>query len=295
MTTYPTRRTAAGSLLAAAAMLTWTLLGPAGRPARADDPPKAPPTPGDEIAAIRKTLLTGGRPEADKVTPDLKRIGKLDLSRADRESWVRVARDAALRRGDRAWLESLRDVPDTFGLDSIYTVLLAYGQLAKADLKQARATLDGLGDPDALNEREKRRVDSIRARIAQLEGKAAEERACVERLVDHLYLWPKQMCQTCHNNVQEPKAMTGLPVTNLWFGERFVELLREKGDAGQVKAAAEKALAAAPGSEKARVRLGFALRALGQDADAEAEFRKLPWAEFPDRQLKKPRMMTAFP
>lgn len=222
-------------------------------------------------------------------------MGKLDLSKSDRETWLHLSRDVAIRQGDRAALEALRDVPDSFGQDVIYTVLLAYGHLGKGDLKKAKATLDALGDMKGVNEREKRRADSIRARVAQLEVKPDEERKHVEKLVDHLAYWISAKCQSCHNSPQDPKAMTSLPVTNLWFGERYVELLRQQGDAEKVKAEAEAALKKSADDEEARVRLGFALKALKKDAEAEAEFRKLPWADFPGRDLKKPRMMTTFP
>lgn len=282
-------------LFSVIAGLTYALAGLEENPARADDGPKKAEKPADQLAAIRKTLFRGGRAEADKVAPDLKELGKLDLSPSDRETWVRLARDAAIRQGDKEWLKSLREVPDSFSLDMIYTVLLASGQLAKSDLKEAKATLEGLKDVEGMNEREKRRVEAIRARIAQLEGDTALERKHVEKLVDHLYLWSKPVCQSCHNSPQDPKAITSMPITNLWFGERFVELLQAQGDAEKVKAAAEVALKNSPGNEKARVRLAFALQALGKKSEAEEEFRKLSWAEFPDRDLKKPRMMTTFP
>jgi hypothetical protein len=266
-----------------------------------DDPPKGKEatakteTMSEKLAAIRKTLFTGGKAEADQVAPTLKQIGKEKLSQTDRETWVRIARDTAIRQGDRAWLESLQSVQDSFATDMIYTVLLASGQLAKADLTKAKQTLATLTDTDEINEREKRRILSIRARIAQLEGDDKTEREQVNQLVDHLFLWTKPVCQSCHSNPQDPKAMTSMPITNLWFGERYVELLRKQGDAEQIRKTAEVKLQASPTDEKARIRLAFALLALKQDAEAEKQFRMLPWAAFPDRDLKKPRMMTTFP
>ena len=252
-------------------------------------------TVSDKLSGIRRTLFTGGRIEADQVAPALKQIGKLDLSQSDRESWVRLARDTAIRQEDREWLLSLRDVEDSFGMDMIYTVLLASGQLAKADLKEAKLTLDRIKDLEEINEREKRRVHSIRARISQLEGNLSEERGHINKLVDHLHLWTKPMCQTCHSNPSEPKAMTGMPLTNLWFGERYVELLRKQGDAEKIRSESEAKLKTSPDDEKARIRLAFALKALGKDSEAESHFRIISWAEFPDRQLPKARMMTTFP
>lgn len=249
----------------------------------------------DRLAEIRKSLFTGGRSEANKVAEELKILGQSDLSPSDRETWVRIARDTALRQGDRTWLEQLKDVPDTFGMDMIYTVLLASSQLSRAQLSEAKATLAKLPPMERINEREKRRIHSIRARIAQLENQVAEEREEINHLVDHLYLWPKPICQSCHSNPTDPKAIPQMPITNLWFGERFVELLRQQGDADKVKRQAEEKLAKSPADEKARIRLAFALMALNQEKEAEKAFRDLPWAAFPDRDLKKPRMMTTFP
>lgn len=247
---------------------------------------------------ISKALFTGGRAPAERVAPQLKALGQQDLSQSDRESWVRLARDAALRLGDKAWLESLSSVPDTFSSEMIYKVLLAYGQLAKADITGATATLDSLDAADKrgeINVREQRRMLSLRARIAQLTGNPKQERAQIEALVEHLPYWPKETCQSCHGSLTEPKTMTSLPITNLWFGERFVEILKRDGDAAAVKATSEARLKADPKDDLARIRLGYALQALGKAEASERVFRELSWAEFPGRELKKPRMMTTFP
>lgn len=269
-----------------------------GGTVRADEAVKskeAEKTVTDQLNGIRKTMFTGGKSEADQVAPALKKLGAMELSQSDRETWIRVSRETALRQGDRAWLEKLKDVPDSFAMDMIYTVLLASSQLSKAQLSEAKATLAKLPPLEQINEREKRRIYAIRARIAQLENNEAEERECINYLVNHLYLWPKPICQSCHSNPTDPKATPQMPITNLWFGERYVELLRKQGDAEKVLAAAKEKLAKAPTDDKARIQLAFALLALKQDKEAEKTFRDLPWAAFPDRELKKPRMMTTFP
>lgn len=278
----------------------WT--GPApffqGSLVRGDEPVKSKETEKTvtvQLNGIRKTLFTGGKAEADQVAPTLKKLGQLELSQSDRETWIRVSRDAALRQGDRAWLEKLKDVPDSFATDMIYTVLLGSSQLSKAQLDEAKATLAKLPPLEQINEREKRRIFSIKARIAQLENNETEERESINYLVNHLYLWPKPICQSCHSNPTNPKATPQMPITNLWFGERYVELLRKQGDAEKIKLAAQEKLAKSPTDDKARIQLAFALLALKQDQEAEKEFRALPWAAFPDRDLKKPRMMTTFP
>lgn len=103
-------------------------------------------------------------------------------------------------------------------------------------------------------------------------------------------------CQGCH---AEPKkygvAVTTLDVAEWWMGKRFSELLKKSGDAARVRAAAEKRLAANPAENPARLRLACALRAQGDRAGAERELRKLPWAAFPDREVRTPPRLAIFP
>jgi hypothetical protein len=249
----------------------------------------------DELAAIRRSMLAGGRPEAAAAAPKVRALGAGDLSAADREAWVRVARDVALRLGDRKWLEELRDVELSFGTELSYAVMLANAQVSHANLKGAKATLDGLGDVHGANEREKRRVFALRARVAELDGDVAAERAAVEDLVDHLFLWPRQKCQECHATTKEPDVVTTLPIASLWFGDRFVELMKRQGDAAAVLAAAEAELAKDGKDDDARIRAAFALRALGREDAAMDRFAELPWALVPGRSERKPRQFATYP
>ncbi len=268
-----------------------------------DPRPAAPPTPAategnawkDELAAIRRSMLAGGRPEAAAAAPRVRALGAGKLTDADRESWVRVARDVALRLGDRKWLEELRDVELSFGTELSYAVMLANAQLSHANLTGAKATLDGLGDVHGANEREKRRVFALRARVAELDGDVVAERASVEDLVDHLFLWPRQKCQECHATTKEPDVVTTLPIASLWFGERFVELMKQQGDAAAVLQAAEAELAKDGKDDDARIRAAFALRALGREDAAMARFAELPWALLPGRAERKPRQFATYP
>lgn len=251
-----------------------------------------------KLEEIFQALLRGGRGPALQHRDALKALGAQNLSPLDRDEWLGMARDAALRLGDRVWLESLSAVPSRFASDTTYTVLLAYGQLQKADLKTAEATLNRLDEPlkrGEINVREERRILALRARIAQLRGENRAERESVEALVGHLPHWASPECQRCHNAPKTPKEITSLPLADLWFGERFVEILKRDGDAQRVRQQSEAQLARDPSDALARIRLGYALQALGQDADAEKAFRALPWADFPGRDLKKPRMVTTFP
>lgn len=292
------------ALACAAAVAAASLLPQDPRPA-APTPPASPAPRGqvaghdaafrDELAAIRRTMLAGGRREAAEAAPRVRELGAGKLSTEDREAWVRVARDVALRLGDRAWLESLKDVELSFGTELSYAVMLANAQLSHANLAGAKATLTALGDVHGANEREKRRVFALRARVAELEGDAAGERAAVEDLVDHLFLWPRKKCQECHATTKEPDVVTTLPIAQLWFGERFVALMQQQGDAKAVLAAAEAELAKDPKDDDARIRAAFALRALGQEDAAMARFAELPWALLPGREERKPRQFATYP
>lgn len=285
------------ALACAAVVAAATFVGQDPKPAPTPAAPaQAPSDPfRDELAAIRRTMLAGGRPEAAAAADRVRAMGRAKLSTTDREAWVRVARDVALRLGDRKWLEELRDVELSFGTELSYAVMLANAQLSHANLKGAKATLDALGDVHGANEREKRRVFALRARVAELEGDVASERAAVEDLVDHLFLWPRQKCQECHATTKEPDVVTTLPIASLWFGERFVELMRKQGDAAAVLQAAEAELAKDGKDDDARIRAAFALRALGREDAAMARFAELPWALLPGRAERKPRQFATYP
>ena len=276
--------------------LTASLAPLSGRAQEPTVPQKSPIE--TELTEINRALFFGGREPALKYAARIKALGKEKLSDDDRETWLEVARDAALRLGDRAWLESLKDVPDSFSREMIYKVLLAYGQLSKADLDGATKTLDGLKEADKrgeINVREQRRMTALRARIAQLRGENKKERAEIESLIEHLPYWPTPSCQRCHNAPAAPKEITSLPIHNLWFGERFVEILKRDGDARKLQLDSEAMLSARPTDDLARIRLAFALQAQGESERAAKLFAELPWTEQPERKLRKPRMVTSFP
>lgn len=285
------------ALACAAAIAAASFAGQDPKPAPAPAAPVAAPADPfrEELSAIRRTMLAGGRPEAAAVAERVRAMGRAKLSTDDREAWVRVARDVALRLGDRRWLEQLRDVELSFGTELSYAVLLANAQLSHANLQGAKATLDALGDVNGANEREKRRVFALRARVAELEGDVAAERAAVEDLVDHLFLWPRRKCQECHATTKEPDVVTTLPIASLWLGERFVELMKKQGDAEAVLKAAEAALSQDGKDDDARIRAAFALRALGREDAAMARFAELPWALVPGRAERKPRQFATYP
>jgi hypothetical protein len=244
---------------------------------------------------INKDLNYGGRAETEQAARKLHSLETAPLSTSERETWVRLARDVAIRSADAEWLRKLQSVPDSFGLDSVYTVLLAYGQLTKADIAGANATLERISDVHALNIREQRRILALRARMAQLRGDTRAERGYIEQIVDHLASWPDAMCQSCHGSTAKNAKMTGLPVRSLWFGERYVELMKLQGDANAVQDRCRAQLKQNPTDDVARIRLAFALIALGKSDDADALLKQISWVTFPGRDLAKPRMIFAFP
>jgi tetratricopeptide (TPR) repeat protein len=248
-----------------------------------------------EVIAESRRLLSGGEGGLEAAAQLLKDLGRRDLETADREDWLRLARTAALRQGDRARLESLRAVPDRFSLVMIQQILQASASLAAADFPKARALIEQLGDPEEMNEREKRRCYSILARLDQLEGDREAERRHIDKLVDHLHHWPRPICQSCHATLSEPEKLVHLDLSGVWFGVRFAELMREQGDAEEIRSNSASRLAKRPRDDQARIRLAYALRALGREEEALVHFRAIPWAEIAGQPANKPRMITPFP
>ncbi|MBL8733074.1 MAG: tetratricopeptide repeat protein [Planctomycetes bacterium] len=276
---------------------------PQPSPPSPSPPAPAPPALGEgdgdavleALRQVRRELLAGGRREVEGVVARVRELGRHELTAAQRESWVQVARLVALRLGDRPWLEALREHENKTRTELGYVLMLARSQLEHADLDAASTTLDRAGDIDGANERDKRRAYALRARIAELRGDAANERRAIEDIVDHLYLWPMKRCRECHSSTKTPELVTGLPLRESWIGDRYVRLLQQNGDAEAVRARAVATLAEDPQDDDARIHLAFALLALGRSADADELLRALPWVVFPDRELPKPRQFSTYP
>lgn len=250
---------------------------------------------GQELDAISDSIKMGGKAESEQAAVKLRGLRKKDMTQGDRETWLQLARDTAIRNADLKWLQTLCDEAEESPLDSVYAVLLANAKLARADTAGATAVLDRMGDDCSMNPREQRRVYALRARIAQLKGNVPEERANIEKIVEHLSSWPDPMCQTCHASPIDKTKMTGLPIKELWFGERYVALMRKQGDAEAVRVESAAQLKRSRSDDNARIRQAFALQALGKSAEADKLFRELPWAQFPGRDLAQPHMLGAFP
>lgn len=243
---------------------------------------------------IRRLSLMGGHADTERAAKLLRELARKNLSAEDRDTYIRLSRDTALRLGDRKWLEELSKQESPFSSDLVYTVLLAYGKLTKADVAGAEKLLDGIRIEE-INPREQRRVYALRARIAQMKHDTATERRYLEKMIAHLPSWPDANCQSCHNNFQQKDKVPSLPIKELWFGERYVELMRQTGTAEAVLARATAELAMDKKNDLARIQLGYALMAQGKSDQADNVFQELSYYPAKDRSLPKPRMVSAFP
>ncbi|QWT46980.1 tetratricopeptide repeat protein [Azospira inquinata] len=214
---------------------------------------------------------------------------------ADRATWLRLSREAAVRNGDRTTLEALKNGTDPFSLRALAHVLAANGYLDEGNFAAARQELAQVQPLEAINTRDQRRYWALRARLAQLEGREGEEREALEHIVHELAHWTSAECQSCHNDPKQPQAIPALDLTHFWFGQRLVLLMQRQGDALRVQRQAEQRLAADPKDLDARILRGYALLAQHRPREAEQCFRAIPWAAFPDRPGTPPRMMFLWP
>ncbi|RYZ92403.1 MAG: tetratricopeptide repeat protein, partial [Proteobacteria bacterium] len=81
---------------------------------------------------------------------------------------------------------------------------------------------------------------------------------------------------------------------NWWVGQRFATLVKGK-DAERIVTEETARLAKNPSNNQARLRLAYALRSQGKDAEAEKTLRAIPWTEFADREKRPPLRLATFP
>lgn len=217
------------------------------------------------------------------------------LNAEDRATWVRLSREAALRNGDLATLEALKDQPDPFAQLPLARLLLASAHLQVADIPAARAELDKLGPLGGLNSRDRRRYLALRARLGQLEGRPDEELEALEQIIDELAHWPSADCQSCHNDPKAPRVVPLLEIADTWYGRRFVALMKARGAAGDVRLLAQQRLLNRPDDTHARIVLGYALLAEGRPDEAARSWAAVPWLATPGRPGAPVRMMFAWP
>lgn len=225
----------------------------------------------------------------------LRALNPSAMNDGDRQTWLRLARSAAMRTADREWLLALRAYDDPFSAVHVQRVLLASAYLSEGDFPAARAELARIDDLAKLNTRDQRRYWSLQARLGQLEGRIAEERWAIEKIMHELPHWPSKNCQSCHDDPKQKDVLPLLDVRNFWFARRYVELMTIQGDAQSVKETAERQLASNPRDDEARIVLAHALQALGSHAESDQLLKAIPWVAAPDRSGPAPRMMFAWP
>lgn len=245
----------------------------------------------DEVRALDNL---GGREDTSNAVTILKGLKDVKMTEDQHDTWLRYSRDFAIRAGDLPWLRSLSGVESPFSNDMVYTVLFGYGKLSKGDLDGAEKVLKGV-DLLRINPRDQRRVYGMMARIARLKGNTKLELSYIEKIIEHLPSWPSPTCMACHDSPKEKDKVTALPISQLWFGERYSEILAQTHRAKAVRDESLRALKADPHDDLARIKLGYAQVALGDKAAASEAFAALPYAKVEGRALPAARMFFAFP
>ncbi|MES2462266.1 MAG: tetratricopeptide repeat protein [Armatimonadota bacterium] len=243
----------------------------------------------DVIVAVRE-----GRVEDGKRLLKSVKVSSLEPPEARR--WRTMAVIVALRTGDSAWLSELTNDFQYYAKSIDLVTTTAAQLLRDGRREQARAVLASIKEPEKLDEVPHRRFLQILARLEQLDKNDKEERKYVNQLVSFASGWSNEVCQGCHANPsKQGEAVTTLNLSTLWFGERYVKLMQQQGDAATVLANAQKALSKNPSDSVARLKLAYALRATGKEAKAIETLRTFPWAEFPDRPKRPPLRFAIFP
>lgn len=227
----------------------------------------------------------------------LKEIDPRALPAAQVNRYFLSATRAALRVGDREWLSKLaKEQPSLQESADNLLLLAAMRAMLTADFKAARRTLEQIPNPDSMAETPRRRYWQLSQKLEQMDNNPKAERVFADKMVTFVAAWPTEGCQSCHANPKKyGKDVTTLDLKNIWFGERYSALLKIMGDAAAVRDEAQKSLAKNANDEAARIKLAYALRALGDAAGSEQELRKIPWSQWPDREVKTPMRFGQFP
>ncbi|MBL8809915.1 MAG: hypothetical protein JNM43_07055 [Planctomycetaceae bacterium] len=247
-----------------------------------------------QLDEVRTLSRNGLSEEAKKAADILQQIPFDKLTETQQDTWISLARDNALQLGDLGRLKELGEKQTTFPSDKIYEVLLAYGKLTRAEVDESKKILAAI-NTDELNPREERRVFALQAKIARLEGNAEAEREAIEKMIGHLPYWTESRCQACHNDLKNPDRMTSVSFKDLWFGERYSELMKSKGDADAVRQKAEERLGKDPADILSLVQLGYALKSLGDHDGAQKAFQRISFSKESGNDLSSPRMLFSFP
>ncbi len=274
-------------LIVAAAVLMATLMSGVSSQERSAPAPSTK----EQLEQIRKDA----RADVQGAAKALRAMPTTSMNDEDRANWVHLAREAAVRTGDGAWLVSLQAQDDPFALMPLAQLLLANGYLNEGRFAAAKDALAQITNLQRINTRDQRRYWALKVRLAQLTGNVDEERAAIERILHELGHWPSADCQSCHGDLKNPKQVPLLDVQAFWFGQRYVALLKQRGDADAVRLAAERKLAADPKDDDARVFLILALLALDKPDDAQQRVKEIAWAAPNGSKVAPPRMIFMWP
>ena len=269
-----------------------TLSGTVGaQPAVSPSATKQPATNKERLAEVRKLART----DAPSAAKELRSMDHASFESTDQDTWYDIARSVALRTGDKDWLMSLHNHRSEFSDVYVYRILLAGGMLEEGRLAEAKAELAKIEDLNKVNVRDRRRAYALQARMAWLEGDAAAERVAVENVVHELQYWGAKSCQGCHDDSKYPNQAPLLDVQQTWYAQRLVALMKQQGDAAQVREKSQDSLTKDPASVDALLHLAYSDMALGKNGEADAAFAKIPWMKIPGREGGTPRMMTPYP
>lgn len=293
---------------------------PPTAPAAPNEPPKITPTGGDNVLppdsvaslALPTRPTTVSNPilreattalrdgDAKRAAHLLKPVDVKTLLPNDARRWRTLSALSALRTGDRKWLDSITSDPEYFSNSINLITITVQRFLQDGRYNEARALLGQIKNAEQLDEIPRRRYLQLGARLEQLTGHPDRERVYVAKLVDFAGRWASPACQACHANPKKfGDETTTLNVSDWWVGERFSTLVKQKGDAGAVRVRAQAALNQSPNNNALnnalRLRIAYALRAEGKNAEAETALRSVPWAECADRPQKTPLRLATFP
>ena len=268
---------------------------PALSPAATQTP--APPSGASPARARLREIFALQKAGRDKEAAAL--LKTLDPNTLDPQEAARrhqYALTAALRLGDRAWLDALNNDPERAKLAVDLLLLTAMRFLKSGDYNECRALLERVKSPQDLEEVPRRRYLELYARLEQLSGNPKAERVYVSKIVDFASRWNEPVCQGCHGDYKKfGDKITTIDIKSRWFGERFAVLLQADGDAGVVRDAAQKALAANPENTAARLRLVYLLQAEGKTMESDKLLSAFAWAEMPGREKRIPLQLAVFP
>lgn len=267
-------------------------VSPSPSPSVSPEPRVASPTRA-KLSEIFRLQKAGKDKEAAAL---LKTLDPKTLDPQEAARRHQYALTAALRLGDRPWLDELNNDPERAKLAVDLLLLTAMRFLKSSDYDECRALLERVQDPQGLEEVPRRRYLELYARLEQLTGHPERERVYVSKIVDFASRWESPVCQGCHGDYKKlGTAITTIDIKNRWFGERFATLLQGSGESDKVLEAAKGRLDKNPNDTAARLRVVYLLQARGETDAADKALSGFAWAEMPGRPKRVPLQLAVFP